>query len=199
MFFTWVVTAPFGKKSKGLSMDNTVINYIGTSMFPTLKTGDFFRVVSYKERAVRIGDVVLFNSPYSRIPIVHRVVSIDKKGVRTKGDNKLAIDDCILQPNDIIGQVVSAQRGKKKIKILSGFPGRIYASTLDVGKRMDIVVSTILRPVYRWLTQTGIFRKLFSRWIRTQVLCFKHGDDMEMQLHLGRRIIGRRFPGQDRW
>jgi len=180
-------------------MDNNVLHYIGNSMFPTLKTGDILRMVSYKERTIRVGDVVVFNSPYEKIPIVHRVVSVDKKGLRTKGDNKIAIDDCILQPDDIIGQVVSAQRGKKGIKILDGFPGRIYASILDAGKRIDMVVSTILRPAYRWLTRTGVFRKLFSRWIHTQVLCFKHGDGMEMQLKLGRRIIGRRFPGQDRW
>ena len=180
-------------------MDSNVIHYIGNSMFPTLKTGDILRMVPYKEGAVRIGDVVVFHSPYGRTPIVHRVVSVDKKGIKTKGDNKIAIDDCILQSNDIIGRVVSAQRGKKEVKILDGFPGRIYASTLEAGKRMDMVVSTILRPAYRWLTQTGIFRKLFSRWIHTQVLCFKSGDGVEMQLQLGRRIIGRRLPGQNRW
>ena len=180
-------------------MNKNMINYIGNSMFPTLKTGDTFRVVPYKERAIRVGDVVVFNSPYGKTPIVHRVVSVDKKGVRTKGDNKIAIDDCVLQPNEIIGRVVAAQRGKKEIKILDGFPGRIYASILEAGKRIDMVFSTILRPAYRWLTRTGIFRKLFSRWIHTQVLCFKCGDGMEMQLQLGRRIIGRRLPGQNQW
>ena len=176
-----------------------MINYIGTSMFPTLKTGDILRVVSYKDRDIRVGDVVVFNSPFGKVPIVHRVFSVDKKGIRTKGDNKIAIDDCILQPDDIIGQVVSAQRGKKDVKILNGFPGLIYGSILDAGKRMDMVVSTILRPAYRWLTRTGIFRKLLLRWIHTQVLCFKHGDGTEMQLHLGRRMIGRRLPGQNQW
>lgn len=168
-------------------------------MFPTLKTGDILRVVPYKERGVRIGDVVLFLSPYGRTPIVHRVVSVDKKGVRTKGDNKIAIDGCVLHPNEIIGRVVAAQRGKKGVKILNDFPGRIYALILEAGKRMDIVFSTTLRPAYRGLTKTGIFRKLFSRWIHTQVLCFKCGDGMEMQLQLGRRIIGRRLPGQNQW
>ena len=180
-------------------MDSNVIHYIGNSMFPTLKTGDILRMVPYKEGAVRIGDVVLFHSPYGRTPIVHRVVSVDKKGIKTKGDNKIAIDDCILQSNDIIGRVVSAQRGKKEVKILDGFPGRIYASTLEAGKRIDMVFSTILRPAYRWLTRTGIFRKMFSRWIHTQVLYFKCGTGMEMHLQLGRRIIGRRLPGQNQW
>ena len=199
MFFVWALTVSFGRRLIGRSMDNTVSNYIGTSMFPTLKSGDILRMVFYKDRYIRVGDVVVFKSPYGKTPIVHRVVSVDKKGIRTKGDNKIAIDDCVLQPDEIIGQVVAAQRGKKGIKILDGFPGRIYASTLEAGKRMDMVFSTILRPAYRWLTRTGIFRKLFSRWIHTQVLCFKCGDSMEMQLQLGRRIIGRRLPRQDQW
>jgi signal peptidase I len=180
-------------------MDNHVMLYTGTSMSPTLITGDILKVISYKDRDIRIGDVVLFYSPYAKKPIVHRVVTIGKKGIRTKGDNKIAIDDCVLQPNDIIGRVVSTQRGKKEIKIFDGFPARIYASTLETGKRVNMFISMILRPVYRWLTRTGIFRKLFSRWIRIQVLYFKQGDGLEMQLQLGRRIIGRRLPGQNQW
>jgi len=180
-------------------MDNYVIHYIGTSMFPSLKTGDILRMVPYKERTLQVGDVVLFHSSYGRTSIVHRIVSIDNKVIRTKGDNKIVIDDCVLRPNDIIGRVVYVQRGKKEIKIIDGFPGRIYASILEAGKRIDMVVSTILRPVYRWLTRTGIFRKLFSRWIHIKVLCYKNGDSMEMQLQLGRRVIGRRLPGKNQW
>jgi hypothetical protein len=180
-------------------MDNNVTHYIGSSMFPTLKTGDILSVAPYKDKDIRVGDVVAFYSAHDGIRIVHRVISSDKNGIKTKGDNKIAIDNCVLQPNDIIGRVVTAQRGKKEIKIPEGFPGRIYALILEAWKRTDMVVSTMLRPAYRWSTRTGIVRKLFSRWICTQVLCFKHGDLMEMQLQLGRRIIGRRLSGQNQW
>ena len=199
MFFAFALTSPFGKKLKEPLMDNNVTRYVGSSMFPTLKTGDILKIVSYKFRDIKVGDVIVFNSTYRKIPIVHRVVFVDNKGVKTKGDNKITIDDCILQPNDITGRVVVAQRGKKEIKILEGLPGRIYASILQAGKRADMVVSTMLRPAYRWSIRSGIIRKLFSRWIRTQVLCFKHGDVIEMQLQLGRRIVGRRLPGQNKW
>jgi signal peptidase len=180
-------------------MDKNTIHYFGNSMFPTMRAGDILRVVPYKERTLRVGDVVLFHSPYDRASIVHRIVSIDNKGIRTKGDNKIAVDDCVLRPNDIIGRVVYVQRGKKEIKILEGFPGRFYGSILESGKRMDMVFSTIIRPAYRWLARTGIFRKLFSRWIHIKVLRYKNGDIMEMQLQLGRRIIGRRLSGQSQW
>jgi len=176
-----------------------IINYTGNSMFPTLKKGDTLGVVPYKDTDISVGDVLVFNSPYGRTPIVHRVAIVSQEGVKTKGDNKLAIDDFILQRNEIIGRVVSIQRGKKRVTISGGFPGRIYAKALGTGKWIDLVLATILRPAYRWFAQTGIFRKLFSRWMRTRVSCFKCGDGVEMQLHLGRRIIGRRFPGQDKW
>ena len=168
-------------------------------MFPTMRTGDVLMIAPYKNRDIRVGDVVVFNTPNGKIPIVHRVVAIGKKGIKTKGDNKIAIDDFILHPNDIIGQVVFAQRGKKEIKIIDGFSGRIYSLILESGKRIELVVFIILRPVYRWLIRNGIFKKLFSRWIHIQVLCFKHGDSMEMQLQLGKKIIGRRLPGTNQW
>jgi len=180
-------------------MNNHMIHYIGNSMSPTLKNGDILKFAPYKDRDIRIGDVILFNSPYGKTPIVHRVVFVDNKGVRTKGDNIIPIDDFILHPNDIIGRVVFAHRGKKEVKILNGLQGQIYTLILETGKHLDMVASEILRPVYRWLTRTDLFRKLFSRWIRIQVVCYKNGDNMEMQLQLGRRIIGRRLPGQNQW
>jgi signal peptidase I len=180
-------------------MVENMINYTGASMFPTLKAGDALRVVSYKDRDIRVGDVVLFHSPNGRTPIVHRVVSVNNEGVRTKGDNKLAIDDFILQPSKIIGRVFSIKRGRKSVTIFGGISGRIYAMVIGTGKFFDTALCTALRPTYRRFAQTGTFRKMFSRYIRTRISCFKCGDDMEMQLHLGRRIIARRFPGTGRW
>jgi len=176
-----------------------MMNYTGNSMAPTLKTGDALKVVPYTDSDVRVGDVVSFRSPSSGTLIVHRVASIEPRGLRTRGDNSLACDDWILQPNEILGHVVSIKRGKKRVTIFGGFPGRIYAMAIGTGKCIDTVIATMLRSAYRWFARTGIFRKLFSRWIRTRVSCFKCGDGVEMQLHLGRRIIGRRFPWQDQW
>jgi signal peptidase len=168
-------------------------------MFPTLKPGDILTVVPYKDRDISVGDVLVFNSSYGSIPIVHRVVTISQEGIKTKGDNALAIDDFILQPNEIVGRVVSIKRDKKRVRIFGGFSGQIYAMTLGTWKCIDTVLATMLRPAYRWFAEAGIFRRLFSRWIRTRVSYFKCGDGVEMQLHLGRRIIGRRFSGQDQW
>jgi hypothetical protein len=175
------------------------MNYAGNSMAPTLKTGDALRVAPYKDIRVRVGDVAAFRSPKEGTLIVHRVVSTGPQGVKTKGDNSLANDDWVLQPKDIIGRVASVRRNSKKISIFGGFPGRVYALGLGIAKRIDLGLSTILRPLYRRFAQTGIFRGLFSRWTGIRISCFKRGDGMELQLRLGRRVVGRLLPEQDQW
>ena len=74
-------------------------------MFPTLKAGDALRVVSYKDRDIRVGDVVVFNSLYGKTSIVHRVVSVAEECVRTKCDNNNNMDHWVLYTEDIIGKV----------------------------------------------------------------------------------------------
>jgi hypothetical protein len=104
-----------------------------------------------------------------------------------------------LQPDEIIGRVVSMQRGKRRVTIFGSFPGRIYAIAIGIGKSIETVLASMFRPAYHWFAKTGIFRKLFSRWIRTRVSCFTCGDGVEMQLHLGRRMLGRLQAGKDKW
>jgi len=174
------------------------MDYAGNSMAPILKTGDILKIVAH-ENEIRVGDVAAFRSPRCGTLIVHRVVSADQQGVRTKGDNNPAIDDWVLQPNEIIGRVVSLERNKKRIRIIGGFRGRIYALVLGATKRIDLAFSSAFGPAYRWLGKTGILRNLFSRWMSVQVSCFKRSDDMELQLRLGQRVIGKCLPGQDRW
>ena len=61
-------------------MTNNVINYIGTSMFPTLKTGDILRVVPYKHKDIRIGDTVVVQRAGDVIPEVIAVVASKRTG-----------------------------------------------------------------------------------------------------------------------
>ena len=180
-------------------MAKNTIHYIGTSMFPTLKTGDFLSVAPLKDRNIRIGDVVVFNSPYGNKPIVHRVVSIDKKGIKTKGDNNNNMDDWVLCIEDIIGRVACVSRKNRTKTIYGGLAGRIYASGLRAIKQIDLTVSKILHPVYHRLAHSGIFINLLPQQLKTQILCFRRPNGIEMQLLMGKRVIGRQFPGQNQW
>ena len=168
-------------------------------MNPTLKVGDGLTVIPYGENKIRVGDVVVFRSPERERYIVHRVVSIDSRGVRTKGDNNDCIDAWVLHPRDIVGRVVSARRRNRKTTIHGGARGRLLVRHALAMKRAEVAASRILRPAYCCLARSGIFRNALSRLVKTQLLCFRRPNGMEMQLLMGRRIIARRPQGRSQW
>ena len=175
------------------------INYTGPSMNPTLKPGDGIRVIPYGNRKICIGDVVVFPHPERSYNVVHRVIAVDSQGVRTRGDNNINIDPCILNPADIIGRVVSAQRKSKSLTIRGGVWGRIFAPLLWIIKQVNLSVSRILHPAYHILAGSGIFIKFNSFFLKTRVLSFNRHEGREFQLLMGNRVIGRRLPGKDQW
>ena len=168
-------------------------------MNPTLKVGDGLTVIPYEDENIRIGDVVVFRSSESDRYIVHRVISVDSRGIRTKGDNNNKVDSWILHPEDIVGRVISAQRRNKSIVIHGGTRGRLLASILWTIRRLKILIHRILHPAYQALTRTNVPRGILSRLVSTQILYFKRPNGIEMQLIMGRWVIGRYSPGGSQW
>jgi signal peptidase I len=180
--------------------NSNISNYNGPSMNPTLKAGDQLRVVPYANRGIRVGDVVVFQaSEGGNRHVTHRVVSVDARGVRTRGDNNNNTDSWILQTEEITGRVDSVLRGVKKVPIHGGRRGMIYALALRSIKRANLTISRILHPAYHRLADSGIFRRNIPHATKPQVFCFMRPNGVEMQLHLGPWIIGRRLPGQNHW
>ena len=175
------------------------LTYTGSSMNPTLKSGDVLWVVPYAGRKICVGDVVLIHPFENRGHVVHRVVSVDSQGLRTRGDNNSDTDHWTLCPDDIVGRVGRINRKKRTKKIYGGLPGRIYVSGVRAIKQIDSITSEILHPAYRCLATTGIFRKLLPRQMKPKVLRFKGSNFTEMQVLLGSRVVGRLLPGQDQW
>jgi hypothetical protein len=168
-------------------------------MKPTLKPADGLRVLPYGDRKIRIGDVVVVRPPERKQHVVHRVVSFDSHGIKTRGDNNNSTDAWVLCAEDIIGQVVCVNRKNRSKTICGGLRGKIYASGLRAIKQVDLAVSKILNPVYHRLAGSGIFKSLLPQQLKTHVLCFRRANGIEMQLLMGRWVVGRRLTGQDRW
>lgn len=175
------------------------VNYTGPSMNPTLRAGDGLCVIPYGDKKIRIGDVVVFRHPEGQDNIVHRVVSVNSRGVRTRGDNNTDIDPWVLRPEDIIGRVVSAQRTHRNVSIHGGAWGRALALVLWTKKHANSTVSRILHPAYHLLARSGLFRKCLPFHRKTRVFSFTRPEGKELQLLLGNRVIGRRLPGRDQW
>ena len=175
------------------------MNYMGPSMNPTLKSGDGINVIPYGKKKIRIGDVIVFPSPKGYHNVVHRVVSVDSQGIRTRGDNNSNIDPWTLSHDGIIGHVFRAQQGNRRISIHGGLKGLLYSLGIRATRMIDSNISSLLHPAYHWLSRTGALRPWLSARLQTRVLSFNRPNGTELQLLIGRRVIGRLLPGSSQW
>jgi hypothetical protein len=175
------------------------MNYIGSSMNPTLKPGVRLDVSAYHGQKIRKGDVIVFIPPGGDSKIVHRVTSVNSDGIRTRGDNRNHEDDWVLSRDHILGRVVATQRNNRRRRIFGGPLGRFFAVTVRVIRAMDSPVSYLLRPAYGRLAKAGVFRRWLPACMKTRAISLSHPAGTELQLLMGRRVIGRWLPGMSGW
>ncbi len=187
------------KKRKEEDKSSFLFNYYGASMKPTFKTGDGMMVLPYGREKVRPGDVIVFRCPERGNHIVHRVIRIDSKGIMTRGDNSILDDPWILNPGNVIGRVVSAKRAGRNLRIGGGRIGMAVAGLWKLSKRIDSSISRALHPLYQRLARSGIFHGWLSHFMEMKLLYFKRPYGTEIQLMMGKWIIGRHIPQQDAW
>jgi len=173
-------------------------SYNGPSMNPTLQAGDSLITEPYNNEKVRPGDVVIFKPLGSVNNVVHRVVKADKHGIQTRGDNNNKVDIWIFTPDDIIGRVVSIKRNGRVLTIRGGVTGRFYGLFIRLYNMFRKKTGVILHPVYHYLADTGIFRRLVPL-AKVRIQSFKRFNGTELQLVMGGKIIGRRLPHTDEW
>jgi signal peptidase len=92
----------------------TFITVKGTSMLPTLKTGDF--VLAEAQPSYKIGDLVVYRVPRGQIgagdDLIHRIVAGNATtGFTLKGDNNPAPDPWIVPRSDVLGKEALAIPG----------------------------------------------------------------------------------------
>jgi hypothetical protein len=175
------------------------LNYIGPSMNPIFKPGDRLQIIPYDGQEIRRGDVIVFISPEDGSKVVHRVISIDSNGINTQGDNCNSEDDWVLSREHILGRVISAKRGNRRRRIFGGILGRLFAAKVRIIHALDSFVSCLLHPAYDELARVGIFSRLLPAQMRPRVISFNRDAGIELQLVMGRRVIGRWLPGKSGW
>jgi signal peptidase len=180
-------------------VDLKPLNYIGPSMNPLFKSGDRLKIISHHQDKIRVGDVVVFYSPEDETKVVHRVVSVSSNGIKTRGDNCDTVDPWILSPDHIIGRVVSAQRGKRRQRVFGGSVGQLFGVAFRTIHALDARISSRFRPAYDRLALTGIFSRWLPSRMRPRVISFKRDAGTELQLVIGRRVIGKWLEGKSGW
>jgi hypothetical protein len=66
-------------------------------------------------------------------------------------------------------------------------------------KGIDSILSSLLRPFYERLANGGAYRGWLSAWIKTRAISLSHPAGTELQLLMGRYVIGRWLPGKSGW
>jgi signal peptidase I len=175
------------------------ITYTGGSMNPILRDGDGLIVKPYGFGKRRVGDVVVFHHPEDDQIVIHRIVSVGKDTICTRGDHNTQLDPWILEPGEIIGKVVSAWRGNRKVRVINGLAGHIHTLAFRTCIKMDKLVSSFLHPSYRWLSRKRLVRRLMGGNSRIRILSLQRPHGVEYQLLFRNRPIGRRRPGSSTW
>lgn len=169
--------------------------HFGTSMNQTLCELDVLEVAPYDNQPIRVGDVIYFVPPHWQHPVIHRVVRVTPTGIRTRGDNNSRIDPWIILPEDVIGQVVRAARGKRRRPIYGGIAGRLWAVGVSIFK----VVVKFPSFFYYLLACSVLLRYLLPLHRRMRIITINQPGGEELQLVLGHWLVGRRRPGMDHW
>jgi len=87
-----------------LVTDTPVVAVFSESMLPSLEKGDLVVVQGGQE--IKLGDIVIYDSPIYKYPIIHRVVNIVDSGVTTKGDHNSAADPWTTRLSNIHGKAI---------------------------------------------------------------------------------------------
>ncbi len=97
------------------------------SMEPTLYRGDLVVVRSVIPENLQIGDIIIFQSSMSDVPVVHRIVGIGYSGgelqFTTKGDNNPTVDPYLVPASDVLAKVVGSVRYLGFITLILILPG----------------------------------------------------------------------------
>ena len=173
--------------------------YRGGSMRPLFRPGDRIVFVPCLVEELRRGDVIIFIPDGQEERVVHRVVSNGPEGVRTQGDANPCRDTGEVRQEHIVGRAVSVERKVRLIPVAGGLAGRLLAACIRAFRRSDHLASHVLHPCYRGLARSGFFRALLPSVLRPRVITFEREGAREMQLVLGRRIVGRRPAGTGVW
>ena len=125
----------------------------------TFRTGDRLVVEKVSVSELHKGDVIVFkglDSNGSEKDLVHRVISISKKGLVTRGDNNFYNDTILVSPDNLVGRVTHLERNGEKRQIKNGESGLRRAGFLNVKLHLKKTIWNICEKPYRMLKKSGM-------------------------------------------
>lgn len=171
----------------------------GSSMGAVFRDGDRLVIEPCEVAELRSGDIVVFIAPGGDQRIVHRVIAVGPDRFRTRGDANSGADLWLLSRENLIGRVVACERSGGLHRVAGGRRGRLRALVTRLLRVVDHHSSIVFHPVYRTLARKGLLRRWLHRSLNPRVIMLRKEGGTEMQLLIGRRVIGRRLAGEQDW
>lgn len=72
-----------------LGTEIPVVAVTSGSMEPTLQRGDLIVVKGQEFQDIEVGNIIIYQTDYTGVPIIHRVIAKDQNTLETKGDNNV--------------------------------------------------------------------------------------------------------------
>lgn len=180
-------------------MQSTYVAYTGSSMHPLFQPGDLLEVLPYSGRIVDRGDVIVFYCPCEERTIVHRVATIGRQGIRTRGDNNARLDPWLVSPELIVGYVAGVLRGLRWRLVARGRSGRLVSDAMRAIRHLRTAIFTRMHPLCIWVAGARYVRTVRKQLAAPRIVACRHLEGTERHLLVGRRVIGVLPAGRSRW
>ncbi|NPV63165.1 MAG: hypothetical protein HPY61_11160 [Methanotrichaceae archaeon] len=161
-------------------------------MNPILRDLDKLYFCSFEKGEIRAGDVVVIDTGLEK-KVIHRVVSVNERGIITRGDNNYADDSWTLRSEQIAGKVMYALRGKRKWIVRGGWGGQIQSAPTIFKRKLLWRVHGILRPIYQGLVTS---EKLGFISLPVKAIALQRPEGVELLLMLSGHIVGKKKTGE---
>jgi len=168
-------------------------------MNPTLREPTLMEVIPYQDRTIRFGDVILFHAPERITPIVHRVTKVTSEGIRTRGDNCSRVDEWLIQPEQVIGQVIASVRGSYYRPVAQGWRGYLRGKLLHAFLPIWKTITRLLHIPYHLLAHHSLPQCVIpARW-RPYRAVFQVGEKQIFRILINGRVIGQYDGTRQQW
>ncbi len=166
--------------------------YTGSSMRMTFRSGDCIIFEHVQPGKLKPGDVVVFRAvPDPGIDSVHRIVRVGEENLDVTGDDSPSHSIESVPFENVLGRVVSLERNGRRLPVVGGIPGGIWARMVSRGG----IPRHLLGMLYGLLRRSGIVRLLWKPRIETMKITTDQGS--VVRLVSSGRTIGKWCPERE--
>ncbi len=148
-------------------------------MLGTFRIGDLLILELVPIIELCKGDVIVFRESDSedhKNELVHRIISISKENIVTRGDNNLRKDKILITEKNLLGKVVKIERGNKTLNVRNGWSGLVVGKAHHLKLSIKKMIWGTIRLPYNKLKKSNITSKVWKPKILKTTIQTSEGE-----------------------